>query len=142
MSSATVYTAIKSFLTANWSATPIQWENETFEIPQPTEYPATPASWLSVEFSGGAYEQMSIGSGSPANERWKEGGSVLIYALVQSGAGTLVCHQHVETLIGLFKGLVLPNGLLIQSMRPGDGGPGDENGNWWQIPLRIHWDRG
>ena len=142
MASDVVYSAVRTFLTANWSATPVKWENETFTEPTPTDYPAAPAAFLVVELSGESYRQMSLGSGSPAAERWVESGAVLIYSLVQSGASSLVARQNATALADMLRGVVLPNNIRIESMSIGDGGPGDEDGKWWQILLRVNWTRG
>jgi len=142
MASATVYSAVRSYLEANWSATPIKWENETFEIPAATDYPAAPAAFLVVEFTGDSYQQASIGSGSPTAERWIETGSVLIYSLVQANASSLVARQNADAVAALLQGMVLPGSIRLQSMSFGDGGEGDEDGLWWQIPLRVNWLRG
>ncbi len=142
MASSTVYSAVRAFLDANWSACPIKWENETFDLPVATDYPAAPATFFAVEFVGDAYRQASIGSGSPAAERWTETGAVLIYSLVQANAGTLAARQNAEAVANLLRGLTLPGAIRIESMSFGDGGPGDEDGNWWQMPLRVNWLRG
>lgn len=142
MASGTVASAFRTWLEANWTTTPIQWENETFDRPVPTAYPTTPAAFLVVEFSGNRYEQASLGSGSPAAERWVETGAVMIYCLVQAGAGALLAHQYVETLATALRGVVLPGTIRVEGMSLGDGGPGDEDGNWWQLPLRVEWRRG
>lgn len=142
MSSDVIITAIRNHLESNWTATTIKWENETFEFPQPTAYPDPPAAWLAVEVSGGLYQQQSIGSGNPSLERWTERGTVLVYSLVQNGAGSLVAHQNAKAVVLLFRGLVLPNNLRFQDMVIGSGGPGDDDGNWWQLLLRIEWEQG
>lgn len=142
MSSATVYSAVRAWFDANWSATPVQWDNETFTQPAPTLHPADPAAFLVVELEGGSYRQASLGSGSPAAERWAERGAVLVYCLVQSGAGSTVARQHAETLALAWRGLELPGAIRFQAMTIGDGGPGDEDGNWFQIALRAEWLRG
>jgi hypothetical protein len=142
MSSATVYQAIRAWFDANWSATTVQWDNETFDKPAPTLHPANPAAFLVVEIEGGSYRQASIGSGSPSAERWAERGAVLVYCLVQAGASSLVARQHAETLATSFRGLILSGDIRFQAMNIGDGGPGDEDGNWWQILLRAEWLRG
>jgi hypothetical protein len=142
MSSDTVFSAFRTWLEANWTTTPIRWENETFTLPAPTSYPAAPAAFLAVEFAGGFYAQQSIGSGTPAAERWTEDGAILVYSLVQSGAGSLVARQNATTLALALRGLTLPGDIRLRSMTIGDGGPGDEDGNWFQLVLRVEFLRG
>lgn len=142
MSSATVYSAVRAWFNANWTATLVQWDNETFIRPEPTQHPTAPAAFLVVEIEGADFRQASLGSGSPAAERWVERGAVLVYCLVQSGASSLVARQHAETLALAWRGLELPGTIRFQAMTIGDGGEGDEDGNWWQIVLRAEWMRG
>jgi hypothetical protein len=142
MSSDVVYSAVRAWFDANWTATPVAWENETFEPPVLTAYPAAPAAWLEVELIGNSYDQMSIGAGGGAAERWAEGGAVLIFGLVQAGAGSLVIRAHLTRLAEQLRGLELPGGIRFRSMAIGDGGPGDDDGNFWQLTLRADWLRG
>lgn len=142
MASDTVYSAVREYLEANWSATTIKWENETFDLPTPTDYPAAPAAFLVVEFVGDSYRQASIGSGSPTTERWIETGAVMIYSVVQAGAGVLVARENAAAVAELLRGMILPGTIRIEAMSFGDSGPGDEDGSWWQLPLRVNWLRG
>lgn len=142
MASDVVYSAVRTWLEANWSTTTIKWENETFTEPTPTEHPTAPAAFIMVELVGQSYDQMSIGSGTPSAERWAEEGAVLIHCLVQSGAGSLVARQNATALAVLLRGLQLPNDIRFRAMSIGDGGIGDEDGTWWALTLRAEWTRG
>jgi hypothetical protein len=142
MSSDTVYSAFRTWLEANWTATTIRWENETFLLPAPTVYPAAPAAFIAVELSGNFYRQMSLGSGTPSSERWAEAGAILVYSLVQAGASSLAARQNATAIADLARGVTLPGTIRLQGMTIGEGGPGDEDGNWWQIVLRIEFLRG
>lgn len=142
MSSQTLAAAVRDWFDANWTATPVRWENETFTEPTPTDYPAAPAAWLMVEFSGRSYDQMSIGSGGGAAERWAEEGAVLVHCIVQVNAGADAARQNAETIAEAFRGLQLPGGIRFRNMSIGDGGPADEDGNWWALTLRAEWMRG
>lgn len=142
MASDAAFTAIRTWLDANWTATPIRWENETFDIPAITEYPAAPAAWVAVEMSGEGYHQRSFGSGAIENERWVEAGSLLIYSLQQAGSGSLVARANATAIALSLRGLALAGAIQFTGMSIGDGGPGDEDGNWWQLVLRAEWTRG
>jgi hypothetical protein len=142
MSSDVVFSAVRQFLAVNWTGAPLTYENETFVQPRATNFPAPPAQWVELEFVGDMYQQESIGSGDPAAERWTEGGAVLAHCFVQSGAGTLAARTTARQLADLFRGLELPDRIRFRSMSIGDGGPGDDDGNWWGLTLRADWLRG
>jgi hypothetical protein len=136
MSSDTVYSAVRDFLTDNWTATAIAWENEPFEKPEP------PAPWIMVEVSGDAYDQASIGAGSPSANRWREEGMVWCHVFAPAGSGSLTARQHAAALADLFRGLELPGDIEFRRLSIGLGEPGDEDGNWWRISLSAEWIRG
>lgn len=142
MASSTVYSTLRALLDDEWSTTTVRWENETFDVPEPTDPPATPAAWLAVELEGSSYTQRSIGSGNPTLERWVEEGTLVIYSLVQVNAGTLVARQNATAVANLLRGRTLSGDLRITDLSIGGGGPGDEDGMWWQLPVRINWQRG
>lgn len=142
MASHTVAAAVRAWFDANWSATTVRWENETFDEPAPTDHPAAPAAWLMVEFSGRSYDQMSIGAGGGAAERWAEEGSVLVHSIVQVNAGAQVARENAQAIAEALRGLELPGGIRFRDMALGDGAPADEDGNWWGLTLRADWMRG
>lgn len=135
MSSAVVYGVIRSYLTANFTAIPLAWENEPFTVPEP------PAPWALCEVVGEDFEQESIGSGSPAAELWRESGYLLVHVMVPAGSGSLVARQHAETLSNLLKGLELPAATRFAAMSIGAGELGDDSGAWWRLTLRADWIR-
>lgn len=142
MASDLIWQAVRDWVDANWTATPVSWENETFDQPAPTDHPVAPAAWLMIEVAGRSYDQMSIGAGGGSAERWAEEGAVLVHSFVQTGAGSLVARQNATSFAYLLRGLELPGGIRFRSMSIGDGGPGDENGKWWALTLRAEWIRG
>jgi hypothetical protein len=142
MSSATFFSAFKTWLTANWSETSISWENEQFDQPTPTAYPVAPAAWIEVEPIGSDFDRMSIGSGVAANERWQEDGSVMIHCFVQAGVGSLIARENAESIAMMLRGLELPGNIRFRNLSIGGGAAGDENGKWWKLTLSADWVRG
>lgn len=136
MSSATVFSAVRTFLDGAWNATPLAWENEAFTPA------ADPSAFVLVEVYGDAFEQMSIGSGSPAAERWVEEGAVLLHVMVPTGTGSLAARTHAENLAGLLRGLELPGNIRFRGMSIGLGDAGTEDGTYWRVTLRADWMRG
>lgn len=142
MASDVLFSAFKTWLTANWSTTIIAWENEEFTQPTPTSYPTAPAAWIEVEFIGSSFDRMSIGAGVGANERWEESGSVMIHCFVQSYSGSLVARQNATSLANMMRGLELSGSIRFRDMSIGSGERGDENGKWWKLTLSADWVRG
>ena len=135
MASATAWQAIRDWLTANWTATPLVYENEPADLPEP------PSAWIFVEVTGAIYEQASIGGGLPPANRWREAGALYVHVWVPSNSGSAVARGHAETLATALRGVSLPGDLQMRDMTIGDGGQ-DDDGAWWRITLRVEWERG
>lgn len=136
MASGTVYDAIKAYLQAQWSTSPIAWENETFNKPEP------PAPWVMVEIAGDVYAQMSIGADEQADNRWDEEGVLLLHVFVPTGTGASAARGHAKALADLFRGAtLLSDSLEFMDASIGMGQPGDDDGMWWRISVSIDWRR-
>lgn len=142
MASDVVFSAVKAWLVANWTACTINYENETFAAPALVEAPGTPASWIAATFVGNIYDQMSIGSSGGSAERWAEEGSVIFECFVQAGAGSLVARQNATALANLLRGVTLTGNIRMRDMSIGDGSAGIDNGDWWGLTLRCDCVRG
>jgi len=134
MSTDAVYTTVRAFLEQNWDrgSAAMTWENEEFTPPQ--------SAWIFVAMDDSAYDQISIGSGNPATELWRETGAVLFRVNVPEGAGTLKADQLVSELRALMLGLYLPNNIRFDSMPTVGRGRG-EDGTWYGVWLRCGWIR-
>ena len=82
MSSATAFAGIEAYLRANWSATPIWFENENWKLPNP------PAHFLLVEVFGDFYDQASIGADPQDGNLYRETGQIYVHVMVPRGQGT------------------------------------------------------
>jgi hypothetical protein len=129
MASDAVFTAIRTFLEANWSATPLAWPNEHFDPPKQ-------AAWVAVEVEGDLLNQIEIGA--PGQNAWREEGALLLHVFVPVGTGSLVARQHAKALANLFRG-VTTGFVVFGNASIGVGGPGDEDGLWWELPVSIGW---
>lgn len=135
MASATAFQALRAFLDAEWRGAPLAWENEEFQVPDP-------AHFVAVEVFGSSYEQQSIGSGSPAAERWTEEGVILFHVAVPAGTGSLAARQTAEALVTLLRGRELPGALQLGSSSVGSGRPANEDGQLFMLTARVDWSRG
>lgn len=133
MSTLPAFEAIREYIEANWTATPLVWENEPV-------YHGTGA-WVRVGVTSISQMQESIGAGSILANRWVEVGSIFFWIVVPVGTGTTVARQHATNLIDLFRGLDL--GLFeFKRMAIGLGGVGSDDGMWWELPAEVEWELG
>ena len=140
MSSDALHAAIRAHLEANWTSTPLAWENEAFE--PPTDGLGNPTPWVMVEIGGDLYAQASIGAGSAAANLWREEGLVWFHVFVAAGTGSALARQHARALVDLFRGLTLAGGAIrFRDASIGRGEPGDEDGKFWRISASVEWQR-
>ena len=136
MGSDAVYGAIKDFLVASWTLTPIRFENENFVPPDP------PVPWISVFLSGVVYGQQSIGANTQAANRWDEEGILWLFVLVPVGEGAINARSYAKQLADLFRGTTLLSGSLeFRDSFIGQGELAVEIGNWFKLPVDVEWRR-
>ncbi len=140
MSTDAVYSAVQAFLTDNWTTTPLVFENASGEPPTAPDGSLIP--WVEGEVAGNAYCQVSIGAGSPADDRWREEGQLWLHVFVKTGTGSLLARQLATALTLLFRGAQLDPDIEFRDMSVGLGEPGDEDGNFWRLSVSIDWFRG
>lgn len=134
MADEVVYGAIKDYLTSAWTTSPIAWENETFDRPEP------PAPWVLFEITGTMYDQESIGDSPQGANRWDMEGVLFLHVLVPKGTGSLTARQQARMLADLFRGLHLINdNLEFLQASIGEGNPGDQTGAWFRVSVSIDW---
>lgn len=128
-----VYDAIRDYLTANWSHTPIAWPNETFEN-------AAAEPFVAFEIHGTLFAQMSIGANPHGDNRWDEEGSIWLHVTVPRGSGMLAGRGAARAMAEMFRGtLLLSERLEFMDAVIGPGQAGDEDGNWFVISVNIDW---
>jgi hypothetical protein len=129
-----IYSAIRTFLTTNWTTSPIAWENEEFDRPEP------PAPWVLFEITGNLYAQESIGDSPQGANRWDEDGVMFLHVMVPRGSGSHTARQHAKLLADLFRGLhLVSDNLEFLDTNIGEGAPGDESGVWFRVSVSIQW---
>jgi hypothetical protein len=134
MASPEVYDAIRAKLTADYSATPLRFENEDAQQPQ-----VGSGAWCLCEFASTTYRQESIGAGAQRLNRFDEEGSFFINVMVPLGSGVREAFGYAYILADLFRGLTLMGGALeFEDVMVGYGGP-DDNGNWYGVTVSIGW---
>lgn len=136
MSSDTAFTAIKNFLVANFTSAPLVFENDpAYQTPEP------PSPWVLVEIYGSMFDQVSMGSGMPVTDKWREEGAVLCHVMVPVGTGSLTGRQLATTITNLFRGLSLSPDIRFADLSIGSGMVQIEDGNYWPLSCRMEWAR-
>ncbi len=139
MASDVVFDAIKTYLTDNWSSSPLQWENEV-AINTNDPVTGTPAPWVMPEMTGTLYGQESIGAETQATNRWDEEGQLWLHVFVPVGTGGHTARHLAKSLADLFRGTTLLSGNLeFLDAQIGMGEPGSEDGTWFRVSLKIDW---
>ncbi|AUN31949.1 hypothetical protein [Niveispirillum cyanobacteriorum] len=138
MTSLVVYDAVRARVEDLWTATPVAWPNEPFQMPQEGA-PGFDGCWIVIEFEGRLFGQVSIGAGAPLENRWDEDGTVLAHVMAPKGGGERLMRGHASGFVDLFRGQDI-GPIEFQDCEIGPGGA-DEDGNWWRITCRIEFTR-
>jgi hypothetical protein len=130
--------AIRPYLSAAWTDTPIMWPNEAKDRPVDTDGSLLP--FLIVEDSSATLSQESIGAAQGEN-RWDKEGVLDVHIFVAAGTGTALANSYAGAIEGLFRERTLASGSLefhdkIQRLR---GEPGDDAGAYYRVTLYIPW---
>ncbi|RUM97913.1 hypothetical protein EET67_09875 [Pseudaminobacter arsenicus] len=134
MSSATAFNTIEQYLKAQWTATPLVFENEPHDLPD------QPAHWVFVEVFGDTFEQASIGADGRDANLWRETGQIYINVMTERDIGTGQARAYAEQLASLFRGLDIGT-LTFGRSSIGAGEPGIGDGNYWRMTVTIDWER-
>jgi hypothetical protein len=135
MSSLTAYSALRTWLEANWTQTALRFENEG------SYPPSDGAPFVYFETMGGIFDQISVGAGSPNANLWREEGVAMFHCCVANGTGVEIARSYAQTLAQLLKGLTLAPGLSCTSMQIRPGEPFGDGGNYYGVPLITNWYR-
>jgi hypothetical protein len=113
---------------------PIRFENDDqFAVPD-----AKP--WISMALSGVVYGQASIGASAQADNLWDEKGELWLVVIVPKGSGGSQARSIAKKLADIFRGLqLLDDDLEFLDAFIGQGGPAQEEGSWYELPLVIDW---
>jgi hypothetical protein len=134
-----VHTAVETYLRAQWTATPLAFENEGYVPTTDTDGTITP--WVLIEIQGGLFEQVSIGAGSAHANYWVESGTVWVHVFVGSGIGSLYAKQLGAQIAELFRGLELDPNIDFGDINIAASG-GTVDGNNWSLSISIDWTQG
>ena len=138
--------AIKSRITANWSTTPLSFQNEPSPAVQDAN--ANPTPWVHCEIFGlpGDIE----GMGTPGNQTWLYDGLLHMHVFTPTGSGDAIGRQYADQLAEIFRNAEFYNGTPGFAVRTrtgyvDGGGPGSDDGLWYRHTATVpfeYWHRG
>lgn len=134
MASYTARNVIKQYLDAQWTTTPIVYQNERKNLP------ATPSAFLFVQVRGIFEDQASIGAETRLANLWREEGELYLNVYVPNNTGADTAAQHCETLLGLFKGQEI-GGIIFRGGTIGEDEDADQIANYYPMTATIFWYR-
>lgn len=134
MSSPSAFDAIHDHLVAQWSATPLVFENENWPTPD------NPEPFVFVEIFGDFYDLASIGAGSVAANRWREAGQLLMHVMTPSGEGSRGARTTAKQILDLVRGQEIA-GVIFRECSIGAGEPGTADGNYFRMTATANWER-
>jgi len=129
-----VYDAIRAFLELNAPSIDFRFENEDVDPPKDQLF-------VNVELAGDIMEQESIGAGEPAENRWRESGTLLLHYVVPAGSGSREARKQARVVGDLFRGLELVPEIQFTTISTGFGDGGDHAGQFCVLPQSIAWFR-
>lgn len=140
MGSDVVYDAVRAHLEANWTATPLVFDNED-AAPDGRRPQEGAGAWVMIEMTGNFYDQASIGSGSPVTDLWREDGLVFMTVMVRAGTGSRTARAYTKQLCDLFRGVELADGSIrFREASIGVGEKATPDGNWFGLPVQVAYE--
>ncbi|MCV9997328.1 phage tail terminator-like protein [Pararhizobium sp. YC-54] len=134
MASPEAYDTIHDYLVAAWSATPLAFENDGFNVP------IDPEPWVLVEIVGNFFEQESIGAETRDANLWREGGQLYAHVMVPRGNGSRQARVFAAQIVDLFRGEDIGM-LTFRDASIGAGEAGDVDGSYYRLTATIDWRR-
>lgn len=133
--------AIRSRLEANWTATPITFQNENQD-------PPSGDAWINLEVVGTGSGIMT--TGKAGDRAWAYDGLIHAHVFVPFGWGAAPAFEHAVALGEIFRAAKFYDetaGHCVRTLSPmvDGGGSGDDDGNWFRVTMSIeftYWHRG
>lgn len=141
--------AIRARLVANWTTTPIAYQNERPATPwPPVDGNGLLVPWVTLEIisTGSSIE----GTGTRQNHVWSYTGNVLVHVFVPVGTADGVATGYAVAIGEIFRAAEFYNdtpGFAVRTLAPSidDGDSADDDGNWFRCSMSVdftYWHRG
>ena len=134
MASVIAFDTIEQLLRAQWTATPIFFENESWQVA------STPAHFVYVEIFGDIFDQASLGADPRTGNLWRERGQLYLHVMTVRDSGSRQARLLAGQLVDLFRGQDIGT-LTFLDASIGAGDPGKADGNYYAMTATIDWER-
>lgn len=133
--------AIRDRLVANWTTTPIAFQNEPFTAPSDANS-GSPSPWIFLEVIGNTSELGAVGQ--PGNLEWRYLGHILCHVFVPINDGVATAHTYAVALGEIFRAEQFYDASAGHCVRTGYGGEGPrtdggatdaDDGNWFRVTM-------
>jgi hypothetical protein len=128
--------AVKAFLAAQWTTTPVSYENDGYQQSEDSDGALIP--YVAMELVGGLFSQQSIGAGDARSNYWSAAGQLWLHVIVAAGSGSDNATALADALAELFRGIELDPGIRFEDMNIAASG-GQSDGSAWTLSLSIEW---
>lgn len=138
--------AIRDRLAANWTTTPIAYQNETFTAPTDPNS-GNPSPWVFLEVIGNGSELRAVGAG--ATQEWIYRGHILVHVFVPINDGAATAQQYAATIGEIFRAAQFYDATAGHCVRSGYGGEGPstdgggkdaDDGLWFRVTMTCPWE--
>lgn len=135
MASAAAFDVVHDRLVAEWTATPLVFENDDYQAPD------APEPFVYVEVFGDFFDQASIGARTQADNLWREGGQVYLHVMTEKGVGSRAARVLAKQLADLFRGQEI-SGVRFRNASIGAGDPARfPAGSYFAMTATIEFER-
>lgn len=132
MASPEAFDDISTRLTAEWTTTPLVFENEPYELP------GVPEPFIYVEVFGDDFDQVEVGE--QGKNMWQEQGVAYLHVMVPNDTGSSVARTYAKQLLNLFREQQIGS-IRTVKMSIGQGQPGRPFANYWAMTTTMWWAR-
>lgn len=136
--------AIRARLEANWTTTPIAFQNEAPPEPwPPVADDGSTRPWVFLEVIGTLSEVHAFGA--TGGKVWRYLGLIHVHVIVPLGVGAPLAQQYAVSIGEIFRGAKFydnGDGDYVRSWSPQtDGGGSDaDNGNFWRVTMTCDFE--
>lgn len=134
MAWADAVSAIKARFTANWSETPICYQNgEAADGGLFAPPPDGLSAWVYLEVLGAGGQLAGFGGG---NHLLRHRGVIFVHVFVPVNSGTATAFTYADAVAAVFQATSF-SGVRCSAASMDGGGSGDDKGNWFRVSVSV-----
>lgn len=127
---------IEQRLAANWSTTPILYENMNIE--QISTNGQQPESFVYCEIVPYSNQQISLGG--EGERLYRTEGFLYLHVFTPMGRGAGLADTYMDTLAAIFRGKEFSGVVCYDVTQFGESGKGDDDGRYWRTSLQCRFE--